>query len=182
MKTIKKAIETFEEIPECEEECISQKKYYMETDGNVHEIESDYMVIKDSDGNSISKIYLELKYMDEDIFSFAEVNCDEEKLKYRDNYEEGDLDFKIRYGLLRLSRDIKGNIIPFGEKIITPAIYDRICCNNLLTATAYTKEGLTYIDINPDSENFGKQMVPGILKHAVPFDIDYENFAECSYR
>ena len=39
---------------------------------------------------------------------------------------------------------------------------------------------LTYIDINPNSENYGKQLVPAVLEHAVPFSVDYEGFAECS--
>lgn len=67
-----------------------------------------------------------------------------------------------------------------GEKVVVPLLYDRIVENNLKSVTAYVNNHLTYIDINPNSENYGKQLVPAVLEHAVPFSVDHEEFAECS--
>ena len=67
-----------------------------------------------------------------------------------------------------------------GEKIVVPILYDEISENNLKSVTAYANNRLTYIDIDPNSENYGKQLIPVVLEHAVPFSVDYEGFAECS--
>ena len=86
----------------------------------------------------------------------------------------------IKWGVIRVSRNIKGDIIPIGEYLVIPYMYDRISGNNLNTATAYSNGKLTYIDLDINSKNYGKQLVPCILDHAVPFSTQIEGFAECS--
>ncbi len=99
-------------------------------------------------------------------------------LEYAEDFDNSTLSFK--YGIIAIQRDEKGNIIPMGEKIVVPILYDGISENNLKSVTAYENNRLTYIDIDPNSENYGKQLVPVVLEHAVPFSVDYEGFAECS--
>ena len=62
------------------------------------------------------------------------------------------------------------------EKIIVPAIYTSISQNNCKTVTAYVNDKeMTYFDY----EN-GKQLLPAKLTQAVPFDTEFEGFAECT--
>lgn len=87
----------------------------------------------------------------------------------------------FKYGVIRLKNDGNGNIVPMAESIVVPIIYDKISPNNLNTVTAYANKGhFTYIDIDSQSQNYGKQLVPAVLEHAVPFSVKYEGFAECS--
>lgn len=87
---------------------------------------------------------------------------------------------KFQVGVIKLQRNKEGKVIPFAEKTIVPIMYDRISENNDDSLTAYINGKLTYIDLNPKSSNYGKQIVPAILEHAVPFNVDYDGFAECS--
>ena len=87
---------------------------------------------------------------------------------------------KLKWGIIRISRSEDGNIIPCSEKLVVPFLYDRISDNNSKTATAMCNGKYTYIDIDKYSIHYRKQLVPCVLDHAVPFDTDYEDFAECS--
>lgn len=87
---------------------------------------------------------------------------------------------KFQVGVIKLQRNKEGKVIPFAEKTIVPIMYDRISENNDDSLTAYINGKLTYIDLNPKSSNYGKQIVPAVLEHAVPFDVEYDGFAECS--
>jgi len=87
---------------------------------------------------------------------------------------------KMKWGVIRITRDDLGKIIPEAEIMVIPYIYDRISPNNLKTATAYNEDKLTYLDLNREKGSYGQQLVPCVLNHAVPFSIDYEGFAECS--
>lgn len=64
--------------------------------------------------------------------------------------------------------------------MIISYIYDRISENNEKTATAYSNEKLTYLDIDSDSENYGQQLVPCIFEDIVPCSTEYDGFAKCS--
>lgn len=87
---------------------------------------------------------------------------------------------KLKWGVIKINRDEKGNIIPKSETMIIPYLYDRISENNLKTATLYYNGKLTYLDLEEESENYGQQLVPCILEHAVPFGTEYDGFAQCS--
>lgn len=87
---------------------------------------------------------------------------------------------KFQFGVIKLQRNEKGEVIPFGEKTIVPIMYDRISENNANSLTAYINGKLTYIDLDSNSYNYGKQIVPAVLEQATPFDVDYDGFAECS--
>ena len=86
----------------------------------------------------------------------------------------------FKYGVIRLKRNDKGEVIPFAEKMIVPIVYDRICENNDDSLTAYSNGKLTYIELDPRSLNYGKQLIPAVLEHAVAFSLKYQGFAECS--
>lgn len=87
---------------------------------------------------------------------------------------------KLKWGIIRLNRDERGLIIPGAETLVVPYLYDRISENNLKSATAYCDDKLTYLDIDRTSWNYGRQLVPCILEHAVPFSVQHNGFAECS--
>ena len=90
-----------------------------------------------------------------------------------------DPQIKFQFGVIKLQRNKKGEVVPFAEETIVPIMYDRISENNEDTLTAYSNGKFTYIDLNPKSSNYGKQIVPAILENAVPFGVDYDGFAEC---
>ncbi len=87
---------------------------------------------------------------------------------------------KFKYGVIKLVRDEKGEVIPFNEKTIVPIMYDRITESNEDTLIAYSNGKMTYLDFDSESSNYGKQIIPAVLDTAVPFDVHYPGFAECS--
>lgn len=87
---------------------------------------------------------------------------------------------KFQFGVIKLQREKNGEVIPFSESTIVPVIYDGIAENNEASLTACSNGKFTYIDLNPESLNYGKQIVPAVLEHAVPFNVGYEGFAQCS--
>ena len=164
----------------------SQSKIpYIDSDGNVSYVDGtnkECLSVKYNDGVSlkdkkVSKDYYFIKNISDDHFIVCDVNSSQ-FLQYEEEYDNSKLSFK--YGVIAIQRDKKGKIIPMGEKVVVPVLYDEIDGNNLQTITAKVNGYLTYIDLNPKSENYGKQLVPAILKHAVPFSVPYEGFAECS--
>lgn len=125
----------------------------------------------------ITKDYFYIEHIFDDHYIVCDAIYDG-LLYYDAEFDNSKLSFK--YGIIALQRDDQNKIIPMGEKIVVPILYDKISTNNENTVTAYLNKHLTYIDMNPNSENYGKQLVPVVLEHAVPFSVDYEGFAECS--
>lgn len=156
-------------------------RYYISDKGILEKVNVSYMHLEEN-GKIVTKDYIDLEHISKDIYSFAQITCNPIKLNNYDSYtqDKNEMNYGIKFGLFRLSRDKKGNIIPFKEEVIVPCVYNRISPNNLDTVTAYTDSGLTYVDIDPNSKNFGKQLVPAVLDHATSFDTEYEGFAECS--
>lgn len=94
---------------------------------------------------------------------------------------------KVQYGIIRLTRGGAGKVIPYHEKTIVPLIYDGLeeCNMNMIRATISEDEDFkyprfTYIDLEPASKNYGKQLLPIMLESAEWFGQDYEGFAKCT--
>ncbi len=121
----------------------------------------------------LSNDYLYLEQIDNDTYIYGDLSCNPEAINYPELYDE--VDAHIRYGILKLKRDKNGNIIPMQEEIIVQNIFDRISNNNSKTVTVYFNGNLAYFD-------YEKRVLltPIVLRHAVPFNVDYEGFAECS--
>lgn len=139
--------------------------------------------LKDKDDQIISHQYCYMFYLGDDHFAVCKPVTNLECLDF-DYYPhiqgKDKIETKLKWGIIRINRDESGKIIPGGETLIVPYLYDKISSNNSKTATAYHNKKLTYIDIDIQSENYSMQLVPCILEHATPFDIQYKGFAECS--
>lgn len=147
----------------------------------------DYHIINKTsiknDNYSISRSYYAIKDLGNDHFAVLNlVNS-----SYIDNYDfynkiydKTQFDIGFKWGVIRLNRNVVGKILPLHETLIIPCVYDKISGNNLNTATVYSNDKLSYIDLDKDSEYYGQQLVPCVLEHAVPFSTEYEGFAECS--
>lgn len=126
----------------------------------------------------LTNYYIYLEWIDIDTYIFGELSFDKYGFDYNDTMAEKEKNNKVdyKYGIFKLTRDSKGNVIPGAEKIIVPAIYDSISQNNSKTVTAYANEKeMTYFDYEK-----GIQLLPAKLTQAVPFDVDYNGFAECT--
>lgn len=146
--------------------------------------------LKNENNEILSHQYQCMLYLGDDHFAVCDVAYDIQY--FVDGYTADDRYYeivkkeyeinnpKLKWGVIRINRNEQGMIIPGAETMIIPYIYDRISRNNEKTATAYSNEKLTYLDIDHDSENYGQQLVPCILEHAVPFSTEYDGFAECS--
>ena len=111
-----------------------------------------------------------------DYFEVVNVN-DARGIEDESEFDDSKLSFK--FGIIKLQRDSQGSIIPMAEKNVSPALYHDFWQGGLETMGAEVNEHFTYIDINPASENFGKQLVPAVLEYAEPFSKQYEGFAKC---
>jgi len=125
-------------------------------------------------GNRLSKEYY---YMSE-LFDDHYAVCDVYSNQSLEQFDDSRLSFK--FGVIALQRDSVGNIIPMGEKVVVPIVYDDMYGSSLGTIIGLVNDHSTYIDINPNSENYGEQLVPAVLDDAYPFSAKYHGFAECS--
>lgn len=128
------------------------------------------------DNKDLTKEYDYLEWIDTDTYIFGEITYDKYGFDYNDTMVEKNDKTEYRYGIFKLTRDSKGDVIPMGERIVVPAIYTSISPNNSKTVTAYANEKeMTYFDYEKEV-----QLVPAKLTQAVPFDVDYDGFAECT--
>jgi len=152
----------------------------IDADGNVtYDTAIQKVYLQDEDGKRISDDYYYIECIGNNHYIVCDITSSQSGMEYQDEFDDSKLAFK--YGVICLKKDDNGNVIPMAESIVVPIIYDRISGNNLNTITAYANnDHLTYIDIDPQSQNYGKQLVPVVLEHAVPFSVEYDGFAECS--
>lgn len=159
-------------------------------DGNLNYNNDNYKCfLRDKNNNVISSQYECMLDLGDDHFAVCNIDYD---IKYLMNnasvddmyydllHKNYDIISDLKWGVIRINRNKRGKIIPNSESMIVPCLYDRVSDNNLKTATVYYNGKLSYLDIDVDSENYGQHLVPCILEHAVPFDLKYEGFAECS--
>lgn len=126
-------------------------------------------------------------YLGEDHFAVADIVYD---LRISPGYNENYIinkdyvvaNSEIKWGIIKLNRDMINKIIPKGESLIVPYIYDSIEPNNNKTATASYKKKFTYIELNRNSENYGKQLLPCILDRAMHYDITHKDLAEVTIK
>ncbi len=181
--TKKELCEGFEEF-EHEFEVEKTPVYEVDKDGNVWK--RNYKLHLQEDGVQLTRDYWNIIELWDDHYVVCDLTasgCNLDDInEYTTKREIEALQPTIRFqvGVIKLQRNKEGKVIPFAEKTIVPIIYDIISENNDDTLTAYINGKLTYIDLNPKSLNYGNQIVPAILEHAVPFSVDYEGFAECS--
>lgn len=158
--------------------------YEVGEDGNV--CERNHKLHLEKDGIQLTRDYWNIIELWDDQYVVCDLNVSGCCLDYINEYilesetEALNPQIKFQFGVVKLQRNEKGEVVPFAEKTIVPIMYDRISENNEDSLTAYSNGKLTYIDLNPKSSNYGKQIVPAILEHAVPFNVDYDGFAECS--
>lgn len=158
------------------------------TDGNV--FVQNHKIHLEKNNNQLTKDYWDIVELWDDHYAVCDLNVSNYYLDGLNEYTlKSELEalepkfgpkINFRYGVIKLKRNDKGEVIPFAEKIVVPIIYDRICENNNDTLTAYSNGKLTYIELDPRNLNYGKQLVPAVLEHAVPFSLKYDGFAECS--
>lgn len=157
---------------------------YITVEGNVS-YHANYFkyFLKSDDERVLSKEYYCMEPLGNDHYAVASLVDMSDVIDYDYYYsqsEKNEVKTVLKWAIMRVNRDNKGNVICGYESLVTPYLYDRITTNNLLTATVYNNYFLTYVDLDPTSENYGKQLVPCILEKAVPFNLTYEGFAECS--
>ena len=180
------AKEVYEGVREFEHEFQVKETpvYEVGDDGNV--CESNHKLHLEKDGIQLTKDYWNIIELWDDHYVVCDLNVsgcyldDINKYTSKSEIEALDPQIKFQFGVIKLQRNKKGEVVPFAEKTIVPIMYDRISGNNEDSLTVYSNGKLTYIDLNPKSSNYGKQIVPAILEHAAPFDVDYDGFAECS--
>lgn len=155
---------------------------YMDNMGNVAESEEKFrLVLVNEAQEEISRMYDYIEELNDDhyIVRSAVAIIDE-------NDDEISTRAEFKFGVIRLTRDDKRKVIPLGEKIVVPFIYDGIKPGESNTAIAAITTGksnrFTYIDLDLDSKNYGKQLLPAILVSAGWFGRDYAGFAECEFR
>lgn len=123
--------------------------------------------LKDKAGKIISHEYYYILFLGDDHFAVCDMEIDVRFLgewKYYDiingNYDL--LPSKMKWGVIRVNRDKKGKFVSKGETMIVPCVYDRIEEGSKI-AIAYHNDKYTYLDINRDSKNYGKQLLPCVL-------------------
>lgn len=154
---------------------------YIDYMGNVAESEEKYQyVLVNESQEEISRRYDYTEELNDDhyIVSSAVAAIDRHNDEVSPRAE-------FKFGVIRLTRDDNGKVIPFNEKIVVPFIYDGIKSGEENTAIAAIIHGksnrFTYIDLDLESKNYGKQLLPVGLKSASWFGRDYKGFAECEF-
>lgn len=169
---------------QCEFELEQTPVYEIDEDGNVLKQNNKLHLVKDD--TQLTRDYWNIIELWDDQYIVCDLNSSGCYLEDINKYTTGSeieargSKIKFQFGIIKLQRNKQGEVIPFSEKTIVPVMYDRISISNDDTLIAYINGKLTYIDFDPESLYYGKQIVPAILEHAVPFSVNYEGFAECS--
>lgn len=152
----------------------------IDEDGNVnYKVWTKKVCLRDQNRKIVSNYYYDIDCISKDTYIVLDVATTQNAIEYVGEFDKKSLNLK--YGVIRLQRDENDKVIPMAEQFVVPKLYDRLGSGNSNTLIGYTNNNhLTYIEFDPTSENYGKQITPAILKHAVPFDVDYIGFAECS--
>ena len=155
----------------------------IDENGNVDRHSNSHYSFLEKDGKRISNSYLYIEGVEiPDHYIVAGFTSTQPNIDQDWEYYEG-VDKKqlaLKYGIICLTRDEHGWILPMQEELVVPYLYDNITNSNLEAVTAYVGEKLTYVDLAKKSPSYGVQLVPAVLDHAVPFCVPYEGFAECS--
>ena len=156
---------------------------FLGDDGNVYYQVNDYrVVIKDENNKSVSKSYYDIIDLGNDHFAVCGIKecarCFNETEKIKEN--SGLIAPEFKWGVIRINRDSTENIIPKSETKIIPYLYDEIIKDDLNTAIARNKSKSTLLDLDVNSESYGKQLIPCVLDYIVPFSRKFEIFTECS--
>ncbi len=173
-------------MQDCFIERESTPALYIDSNGNrQYNTEKEAFFLKNTSGDVVSQGYLCMVSLGDDHYAVCDLISESNLCGYYDEYDIINGDFKttapkMKWGIIRLSRTKSGNIIPRAEVFVVPYIYDRISSNNSKTATVQFNGKYSYVDLDIERDSYGKQLVPCILEHAVPFDVDIEGFAECS--
>lgn len=158
-------------------------------DGNIIKKEKSMYLLKNEDNEIISNPYYYMFSLGNDHFGICNLAVNIEIFASYDNYDYYNAitkenynitDSKLKWGVMRIRRDLEGNIIPKNEEIIIPYLYDKLTANvNDIIPTQYHNKS-TYISLDINKNTYGKQLVPCILENATPFGTEFENFAECT--
>ena len=143
-------------------------------------------VLKDENGNIITLPYYSIKRLSRDhyvVLDVADTVNSDEAAYYEGvpvtNQIPGD-SLKLKFGIIRVNRDSRGNIIPFAEEKVFPCICNSIVDGSCETAILENYKGrYHYLELDITSKNYGKPLVLSSLKSAKPFDDRL--FAECSF-
>lgn len=174
---------------ESEFELVKTPIYEVSKDGNVSQRDSSIMFYLKKNGIRVTRDYYDIIELWNDHYVVRDLNISSCHLDGIDEYDrynkKNELEFikpqmKFQFGVIKLNRDENGEVIPLAERIVVPIIYDKISENLENSLTAYSNGKQTYIDLDPNSRNYGKQIVPVVLEGARPFNIDYKGFAKCS--
>lgn len=121
---------------------------YMDNMGNVAESEEKYQhVLVNEEQEEISRRYYYIDELNDDHYivssAVAAIDHNDDEISPRAEF---------KFGVIRLTRDDNGKVIPFNEKIVVPFIYDGIKSGESNTAIAAINNGksnrFTYIDID----------------------------------
>ncbi len=83
-----------------------------------------------------------------------------------------------KYRVIRLRRNASGSILPGQEQIITDTYCHNITYGNAKTLLLDCDGMYTYLDINPLSPHYKKNLFPLIFNKATNFNSEYPNFAK----
>ena len=158
---------------------------YIGIDGNRHYHREDYRyVLKNKDGEVISHQYYGIVPLEDDHYVvcdlvsgvrlFSDYNYDKNEVN---DYENTTI--KAKWGVVKFLKDETGEFIPYSEIMVVPYLYDKIIPNNLSTAIASNDGKFTYLDLDENGKNYGRQIVPCVLDYAEDFITPRYGFTKC---
>ncbi len=161
------------------------KTEYIGIDGNRHCHKEDYRyVLKNEYGDVISHQYYGIQPLGDDHYAvcdlvsdirlFSDYNHDKNKAN---DYENTTV--KAKWGVVKFLKDKMDRFIPYSEVMVVPYLYDKIIPNNLSTAIVSNDGKFTYLDLDENGKNYGKQIVPCVLDYAEDFITPIHGFTKC---
>ena len=126
---------------------------YPDIDENGHIVNKRFrrFYLKDfSHYGRLTKSYFSLRLLNEDLYSASELTI-----------FDGCPD--IKSGVISLTRDRKGKIEKYSERVIVPFVFDDIHYSLNGYAFGFAADKCCLLDLNPQSKRFGKQITPVLL-------------------
>jgi len=139
-----------------------------------------------NDGKKVYKTIIRYMYLEKDekamTNEYFSMLCLFDDYYMVSNYIDVNGTSKLKFGVIKISRDKNGEVIPKEEKIVIPLVYDHIRYGNSKTLLVLENKKYKYIEFDSTSKDYCRDIVPAVLDKASVFDEKYNGYAECKYQ
>lgn len=165
----------------------AEPKDIIDKNGNISTTKGRYKYcLKDKDGDRCSSYYDKIVYLGNNHFAVATY---EPQIVTLNKNSKGVIvepkasaaDVKLKWGVIKMYK-CKINKYDLWRYItVIPPIYNSILPNNDNTITVEYENKKTFVELDENSDNYGKQLYPCLFDNVSNYDLDYKGFVNVKF-